>query len=101
VFEWTHLNAAGERIPCEVRLVRLPDSERRLVRGSINDISERKRLEASVSGSTAAGACCSNPRGRASTASTRTGSCIFMNRSGEALIGYTAEEVLGRNIATS
>jgi len=46
VFEWTHLNAAGQLIPCEVRLVRLPDSERRLVRGSINDISERKRLEA-------------------------------------------------------
>src|SRR5207249_7417130 len=48
VFEWVHVNAAGERIPCEIRLVRLPDANRRLVRGSILDISERKRTEAAL-----------------------------------------------------
>jgi PAS domain S-box-containing protein len=45
VFEWTHRNAAGEDIPCEVRLVGLPSTERTLVRASITDIRERKRLE--------------------------------------------------------
>jgi len=45
VFEWSHRNAAGREIVCEVRLVRLPSGSRRLVRGSIADISERKRTE--------------------------------------------------------
>ncbi|HEV3179418.1 MAG TPA: PAS domain S-box protein [Steroidobacteraceae bacterium] len=45
VFEWTHCDAAGQEFICEVRLVRLPSAHRRLVRGSITDISERKRAE--------------------------------------------------------
>lgn len=44
-FEWTHRDALGHDIPCEVRLVRLPSSGRRLIRGSITDITERKRSE--------------------------------------------------------
>jgi PAS domain S-box-containing protein len=45
VFEWMHRNAAGEDIPCEVRLVRFPVTGRILVRGSVTDITERKRAE--------------------------------------------------------
>jgi PAS domain S-box-containing protein len=45
VFEWTHRTASGHLIPCEVRLVRLPDPARVLVRGSVTDISDRRRLE--------------------------------------------------------
>ena len=45
VFEWMHVDAAGRDIPCEVRLVRLPSATRRLVRGSVADISERKHSE--------------------------------------------------------
>ena len=45
VFEWTHRDAAGRDIPCEVRLVRLPSATRRLIRGSITDISQRRRAE--------------------------------------------------------
>jgi diguanylate cyclase (GGDEF)-like protein/PAS domain S-box-containing protein len=33
-------------MPCEVRFVRLPSSNRRLIRASITDITERKRAEA-------------------------------------------------------
>jgi diguanylate cyclase (GGDEF)-like protein/PAS domain S-box-containing protein len=44
-FEWLHRDALGHDIPCEVRLVRLPSSSRRLIRGSITDITERKRNE--------------------------------------------------------
>jgi PAS domain S-box-containing protein len=44
-FEWTHRNAEGRDIPCEVRLVRLPAGDRVLLRGSLSDISERKRSE--------------------------------------------------------
>jgi diguanylate cyclase (GGDEF)-like protein/PAS domain S-box-containing protein len=45
-FEWTHLNSAGDEIPCEVRLSRLPAGEKYIVRASITDIAERKRNEA-------------------------------------------------------
>ena len=44
-FEWVHRAGDGREIPCEVRLVRLPDPDRILIRGSITDISERKRAE--------------------------------------------------------
>jgi two-component system cell cycle sensor histidine kinase/response regulator CckA len=40
-----HRNAAGQDIPCEVRLVRLPGASR-LCRGTVLDITERKRAEA-------------------------------------------------------
>ena len=45
VFDWTHRNAAGQDIPCEVRLVRMPAAGRNLVRASVTDITERKRSQ--------------------------------------------------------
>ncbi|MBC7948597.1 MAG: PAS domain S-box protein, partial [Chitinophagaceae bacterium] len=46
VFEWTHCDSTGAAIPCEVWLVRLPSDKRILIRGSLVDISERKRMDA-------------------------------------------------------
>lgn len=43
IFEWTHQDRAGNPIPCEVRLVRLPSKDQVLVRGSILDLSKDKR----------------------------------------------------------
>jgi PAS domain S-box-containing protein len=48
VFEWTHQSSDGTPIPCEIRLVRLPSVNRRLVRASITDITERIRAEKTV-----------------------------------------------------
>ncbi|MBT8086026.1 MAG: EAL domain-containing protein [Woeseia sp.] len=45
IFEWLHRDSNGRNIPCEVRFSRLPAGERRLIRVSITDISERKRNE--------------------------------------------------------
>ena len=45
VYEWVLYDGFGREITCEVRLVRLPSGSRRLVRGSIADISDRKRAE--------------------------------------------------------
>ncbi len=47
-FEWIHRNAIGEDIPCEVFLSSIPLGSRNLVRGSIVDITERKRAEAAL-----------------------------------------------------
>jgi diguanylate cyclase (GGDEF)-like protein/PAS domain S-box-containing protein len=45
VHEWMHRDSFGKELICEVRLVRMPSGSHRLVRGSIADISERKRTE--------------------------------------------------------
>jgi diguanylate cyclase (GGDEF)-like protein/PAS domain S-box-containing protein len=50
VFEWVHWDANRTEFPCEVRLVRLPSAGRRLIRGSITDITERKRAELVAAG---------------------------------------------------
>ena len=50
VFEWVHCDALGQSMPCEVRFVRLPSSNRRLIRASIIDITERKRSDAIAAG---------------------------------------------------
>ncbi len=47
-FEWTHRARDGREIPCEVRLVRLADPRRILIRGSMTDISHRLQLEAQL-----------------------------------------------------
>ena len=45
VFDWTHLTPSGVELLCEVRLVRLPAEKRRLVRGSVTDVTRQRRLE--------------------------------------------------------
>ena len=47
-FEWLHRDAFGKEFMCDVRLLRLPSGSRRLVRGSLTDITERKRQETSA-----------------------------------------------------
>jgi PAS domain S-box-containing protein len=44
-FDWVHRRADGVDVPCEVRLLRLPDPGRRLVRGSVVDVTDRRRDE--------------------------------------------------------
>jgi diguanylate cyclase (GGDEF)-like protein/PAS domain S-box-containing protein len=50
VLEWVFRDSLGVDIPCEVRWVRLQSSNRRLVRASITDITERKRIELLAAG---------------------------------------------------
>jgi len=45
MFEWVHLHADGHEIPCEIRAVLLPSPDRRILRASMVDITERKRAE--------------------------------------------------------
>jgi PAS domain S-box-containing protein len=44
-FEWTHGKPDGSLVPCEIRLLRLPGHDGRLVHGAVTDITERKRGE--------------------------------------------------------
>jgi PAS domain S-box-containing protein len=45
VAEWMHRDAEGRLFACEVRLVRLPSTHRRLVRASVIDIGSRTQAE--------------------------------------------------------
>ena len=47
-FEWLHRTSTGASIQCEVRLVKMPSMERRLVRGSITDVTPQRRLEQQI-----------------------------------------------------
>ncbi|MCP4417557.1 MAG: GAF domain-containing protein [Chloroflexi bacterium] len=48
VFKWTHINAVGREIPCEISLVGLPGARSHLVRFSAKDITERKQAETTI-----------------------------------------------------
>jgi two-component system cell cycle sensor histidine kinase/response regulator CckA len=44
-FEWVCRRANGEEFPVEIHLARMPSPDRKLIRGSLLDITERKRAE--------------------------------------------------------
>jgi PAS domain S-box-containing protein len=48
VFDWIHRTPCNVELTCEVRLVRLPSEGRRLVRGSITDVTRQRQLEEHV-----------------------------------------------------
>jgi PAS domain S-box-containing protein len=48
VFEWMHRDITGKEFPVEVRLIRLPATDRVLIRASLIDITERKQAEEMV-----------------------------------------------------
>ncbi|MDA8092675.1 MAG: EAL domain-containing protein [Betaproteobacteria bacterium] len=48
VFERAIRNAQGKDVLCEVRLVKLPSADKKLVRGSYIDITERKEAQARI-----------------------------------------------------
>ncbi len=51
VFDWMHRAAGGTEVPCEMRLVRLPDAGgRTLIRCSITDITARRRARRIAAG---------------------------------------------------
>lgn len=46
ILDWIFINKAGEEVPVELRLVRLPSTEGTLLRASIIDVSHRKAIDA-------------------------------------------------------
>jgi diguanylate cyclase (GGDEF)-like protein/PAS domain S-box-containing protein len=97
VFEWVHLDAQGHEITCEVRLVRFPDETRELVRGSILDITERKRMEVALRDSEARFATVFRTCPESiSISAEEDGEYVEVNEAYERMLGYRRQDVIGR-----
>jgi two-component system cell cycle sensor histidine kinase/response regulator CckA len=96
-FEWTHRSRTGREIPCEIRLVRLPAQGRTLVRGSLTDITERRRTAEALARSE------ENYRELFEQANDAIFLChgdgrlADVNRHAVNITGYTREELLSRS----
>ena len=90
-FERTVRNAQGQQLRCELRLVRLPSADRRLIRGSFIDITERKRAEADLR---VAAATFESHEGMMITDAGRT--ILRVNRTFTEITGYSSEDVVGK-----
>jgi PAS domain S-box-containing protein len=99
VFEWLHVDPEGRLFPCEVRLVRLPDATRRLVRGSVIDISDRKRAEAARHESEARMRGILDASMDCIISIDADGCIIEFNPASERTFGYRRDEVIGRELA--
>ena len=95
VFEWTYRTAVGAAIACEVRLVTMPYDGRVMVRGSITDMTERKRARNTLSRLNAAIDSSINGIAMADL----DGRLTYVNRAILELWGYSdAAELLGRDV---
>lgn len=94
IFEFVHVNAAGQPFPTEVRLLRMPSDGRQLIRGSVTDISERKDAEKALRIRDNAIRTSLNAIAMADL----QGNLTYVNDSFVALWGYqNAEEILGKS----
>jgi PAS domain S-box-containing protein len=99
VFERAIRNTRGENLICEMRLVKLPSSVHKLIRNSIIDITERKRMEETLRQSE------ENYRRIVDTANEgiavidASGHYTFINKKHADMLGYEPEEMLGRSPA--
>jgi PAS domain S-box-containing protein len=97
-FEWTHCDKEGNRIPCEVWLVRLPSKTRKLIRGSIIDITVRKKAELKLKESEEKYRSVIEQATDFIMITDQQGNFIEANSSFNKTFGYTKEELLQLNI---
>ncbi|MBK9052144.1 MAG: PAS domain S-box protein [Chloroflexi bacterium] len=100
VFEWWLYDAQQNHFPCEVRFVRLPAAQQRLIRCSLIDIRERKwaeeqqqtehqRLQQIIEAIPTAVIISSQNESR---------NILWINRLGAKYAGLPAEELIGRSV---
>lgn len=93
--ELSAMRADGTEFPIELSITRVPGGGTPRFTGYVRDITERKQAEAAIHFQ----AHLLNMVEQAVIATDITGSITFWNRFAEKLYGWTADEVLGRNIS--
>lgn len=92
IFEWVFVTTDAQRLECEVRLILMPDAKRTLIRGSIIDISERKRNEAHMRKLSRA----LQQTADAVAITDKHGIIEYVNPSFETITGYSSTEAIGQ-----
>ena len=108
VIDASILNSRGQALYCESRMVRLPSTERRLVRGSFVDITERRLAEKARAQEQAMQRHSEervrlllNSTGEAIYGIDREGRCTFCNPAGVRMLGWADEQdLLGQEMHT-
>lgn len=93
-FEWTYRNSQGDEFAAEVHLVGLASPSRKLVRGSIMDITERKRAEAALRESESRYRALVNNATYGIYWATREGRILYVNPALVQMLGYESAEDL-------
>ena len=92
VFEWIHVNASGEEIPCEIRLVRLASESAVQVQGHVSDISARKQYQDDLK--LVASVFDNSPE--AIFVTDADAKILRVNRAFTEITGYSADEAIGQ-----
>lgn len=97
-YEWHHVDRYGRLFPCEVRVTHFPPYDKKIIRGTIVDISKRRQIESSLKES--------EERYRNFTESApetifivdaTSGRIVDCNENATKLFGYSREKLLRMN----
>lgn len=97
-FEWIHRDAEGKLIPCEVWLSLLPSKDKKLIRGSIIDITERKKSEELIRSAEETRRLIMNSALDAIVSIDLNGAIIFWTPQAEKIFGWKEEEIIGKTL---
>ncbi len=91
-FEWLFKNSEGQKIACEVRLNLITAFEKKLIRASILDITERKIAEQKLKRQEKFFSSLLENQYDGIALIDNNGATIYQSRSGETITGYTLQE---------
>jgi len=97
-FEWTHKRLNGELFPATALLNRVELGGQQQLQVTIRDITERKAAEARLAERDATFRALTSAAHNAVLMMDNTGNISFWNAAAERVLGWTAEEVLGKNL---
>lgn len=97
-FEWIHSDSEGRLIPCEVWLALLPSEGRMLIRGSVIDITERKRSEELIRTAEETRRLIMNSALDAIVSIDVNSMIIFWSPQAENIFGWKEVEILGKTL---